>query len=129
MCTYFLKYSRSAIKSDLERYHSLFVTKNSLILLYSVIYCFKQSVWLKDSRNYCHLWRKWYKVWTKYGVIGNILEKNCLNKTKYNRLKIIDVPQTETSIKTLVLVRNTKGTTVPRDTRLKMWVFPMQISF
>ena len=43
-----------------------------------------------------------HKVGTKYGVIENILERNSLNKTKYNRLKIINVPQTKTSIRTLV---------------------------
>jgi len=42
-----------------------------------------------------------YKVGTKYGLLDNILNRNSLNKTKYNRLKIIDVPQTETSIRTL----------------------------
>ena len=56
---------------------------------------------------------------TKHGVIENTLERNSLNKTKYNRLKIIDVPQTEKSIRTLinlwVLVRDTKDATVPRD--------------
>ena len=44
-----------------------------------------------------------YKVETKYSVIENALEKNSLNKTKYNALKIIYVPQTETWIRTLVL--------------------------
>ena len=39
---------------------------------------------------------------SKYVVIENIVEKNSHNKTKYNRVKIIDVPQTEMSIRTLV---------------------------
>ena len=63
-----------------------------------------------------------YTVWTKPGVIENILERNSLNKTKYN--KIIDVPQTETLIRTLiwnvlVLVKDTNGVTVPRNASLQ----------
>ena len=44
----FVAYSRSAIKSDLGKLHSLFVTKKSLILLYSVITVKPERIRLQD---------------------------------------------------------------------------------
>lgn len=43
-----------------------------------------------------------FQIGTKHGIVNNWLERNSLQATKYKNLKLCDVPNQETNVRTLV---------------------------